>query len=124
MANTSLPVGFSNDPYLAGSLTYDTIIGMQQSVIACVKHFVGYEQETERNPPLLIRGSLNQSVSSNIDDQTMHELYMWPFQDALRAGAGSVMVSLHLSARVIVNAVADPRVLCVPQTESNRFSLL
>jgi len=32
-------------------------------------------------------------VSSNIDDRTMHELYLWPFQDAIRVGAGSVMCS-------------------------------
>ncbi|KAK5132873.1 hypothetical protein LTR08_008589 [Meristemomyces frigidus] len=87
--------GFSNDPYLAGSLAYETIMGLQESVIACVKHLIGNEQETERNTPLLIPGSLNQSASSNIDDKTIHELYLWPFQDALRAGAGAVMCSYN-----------------------------
>ncbi|KAF2876069.1 beta-glucosidase M [Massariosphaeria phaeospora] len=83
--------GFSNDPYLSGSLAYETVQGLQENVIACVKHFIGNEQETERNPPLLRRGALNQSSSSNIDDKAMHELYMWPFQDAVRAGAGAIM---------------------------------
>lgn len=73
---------------------------MQESVIACVKHFIGNEQETNRNPyfqgflaPLGI--NLNNSVSSNIDDRTMHELYLWPFYDAVRSGAGSVMASYN-----------------------------
>ena len=25
----------------------------------------------------------------------MHELYLWPFQDAVRAGAGAIMVRNH-----------------------------
>jgi len=59
--------------------------------MSCIKHFLGNEQETNRIPPALIRGALNQSLSSNIDPKTEHELYVWPFQDAIRAGAASVM---------------------------------
>ncbi|KAG7806207.1 hypothetical protein KL921_004935 [Ogataea angusta] len=88
--------GFSNDPYLSGALTGETIRGLQESVIACVKHLVAYEQEASRNPQFgLIEGTHNQSISSNVDDKTMHELYMWPFQDAIKAGAGSVMCSYN-----------------------------
>jgi beta-glucosidase len=88
--------GFSNDPYLAGSLTRQAISGIQKHAIACAKHFVANEQETHRNPPLLFTsGSLEQAVSSNIDDKTMHELYAWPFQDAVHAGAGAVMCSYN-----------------------------
>lgn len=83
--------GFSNDPYLSGSLTYDTIQGLQRSVIACIKHYIGYEQETNRIAPALLEGAYNVSVSSNLDDKTLHELYLWPFQEAVRAGAGAVM---------------------------------
>lgn len=36
--------GFSNDPYLAGALVDPTVQGMQQSVVACVKHFIANEQ--------------------------------------------------------------------------------
>lgn len=36
------------------------------------QHFLGYEQETNRNP----EGNIS-SVSSNIDDKTIHELYLW-----------------------------------------------
>lgn len=35
--------------------------------------------------------NITESGSSNIDDVTMHELYLWPFADAVRAGVGSVM---------------------------------
>jgi len=34
---------------------------------------------------------ITSSTSSNIDDKTMHEMYLWPFQDAIHVGAGSVM---------------------------------
>ncbi|KAL8383645.1 hypothetical protein RB595_010714 [Gaeumannomyces hyphopodioides] len=47
-----------------------------------LKHIVGNEQETSRKPPRYLGHNHNQSVSSNIDDRTMHELYLWPFADA------------------------------------------
>ncbi|OBT72903.1 hypothetical protein VF21_07796 [Pseudogymnoascus sp. 05NY08] len=103
--------GFSNDPYLSGSLVHDTIKGIQNAgVIASVKHFIGNEQEVNRNPitstasggigggglsssnPANISQTI-ESVSSNIDDKTMHELYLWPFADAVHAGSASVMCS-------------------------------
>lgn len=88
--------GASNDPYLSGVLTAEIVIGLQENVIACTKHLVGNEQETNRLPTSLsIPGAANQSVSSNIDDKTMHELYLWPFQDAVRAGSGSIMASYN-----------------------------
>lgn len=37
--------------------------------------------------------NITESLSSNIDDKTMHELYMWPFQDAVRVGVGAIMCS-------------------------------
>ncbi|PSR80969.1 beta-glucosidase M [Coniella lustricola] len=83
--------GFSNDPYLCGALAYETVQGSQSvGVITSVKHFVAYEQETYRNPV----GNVS-SVSSNLDDKTMHELYLWPFQDAVHAGTGNIMCSYN-----------------------------
>lgn len=61
-----------------------------QRLKLCAQHFIGNEQETNRNP---IRDI--ESVSSNIDDQTLHELYLWPFQDAIRAGSGNIMCSYN-----------------------------
>jgi len=33
----------------------------------------------------------NQTIDSIIDDATTHELYVWPFAEAIRAGSASVM---------------------------------
>lgn len=77
--------GFSVDPYLCGILNADTVIGVQENAIVSAKHYIGNEQETNRNPTSTTG---NASVSSNIDDRTMHELYLWPFQDVVKAGAG------------------------------------
>jgi beta-glucosidase len=87
--------GFSPDPYLTGVAMEETITGMQSNGLqATAKHWVGNEQETQRNPSYEggIGGTIVQeSVSSNLDDRTMHELYMWPFANAVRAGVASVM---------------------------------
>ncbi|KAJ8129033.1 hypothetical protein O1611_g4598 [Lasiodiplodia mahajangana] len=84
--------GFSVDPYLCGALAAQTVEGIQsQGVITSTKHFIGNEQESYRNPT---QGNV-ESVSANIDDKTMHELYLWPFQDAVHAGTGNVMCSYN-----------------------------
>ncbi|KAK3944102.1 putative glycoside hydrolase [Diplogelasinospora grovesii] len=86
--------GFSIDPYLSGALVYETVTAVQsEGVITSTKHFIGNEQETNRNPGT--NGVNPQSVSSNIDDQTIHELYLWPFQDAVHAGSGNIMCSYN-----------------------------
>jgi beta-glucosidase len=86
--------GFGSDPYLNGILGAQSVIGLQKSVIASIKHFVAYEQETNRNPIRTDDGVIH-STSANLDDKTMHELYVWPFQDLIYAGAGSVMCSYN-----------------------------
>ncbi|KAK4127329.1 glycoside hydrolase family 3 protein [Parathielavia appendiculata] len=81
--------GFSSDPYLSGALVYETVTAIQAAgVITSTKHYIANEQETHRNPS----GEI-QSVSSNVDDRTMHEFYLWPFQDAVHAGTGNIMCS-------------------------------
>jgi beta-glucosidase len=71
------------------------VLGLQKSVIASIKHFVAYEQETNRNPITNGHDGVVHSTSANLDDKTMHELYVWPFQDLIYAGAGSVMCSYN-----------------------------
>ncbi|CAD6564454.1 MAG: hypothetical protein ASARMPRED_004420 [Alectoria sarmentosa] len=74
--------GFSPDPALTGVLFAQTIQGIQSSgVIACAKHFIGNEQEHFREGAGY-GFNINDSVSANIDDVTMHELYLWPWADA------------------------------------------
>ncbi|PYH96652.1 putative beta-glucosidase M [Aspergillus ellipticus CBS 707.79] len=85
--------GFSNDPYLTGALVYETVQGVQESGVGVsTKHYIGNEQETNRNPET-VDGVGIASVSSNIDDKAIHELYLWPFQDAVRAGSVAIMCS-------------------------------
>lgn len=89
--------GFSSDPYLSGVAMEKTITGLQDAgVQACAKHWVGNEQETQRNPVYdrnVTTTKLKGAVSSNLDDRTMHELYMWPFANAVKAKAASFMCS-------------------------------
>lgn len=87
--------GFSPDPYLTGLLMADTVRGIQSSgVIACSKHYIMNEQEHFRQAQQAPFGNV-QAYSSNIDDVTMHETYLWPFADAIRAGTGSIMCSYN-----------------------------
>lgn len=86
--------GFSPDPVLSGIAVAETIKGIQSAgVMACTKHFIGNEQEHFRQgaPPAYLKAA----ISSNIDDTTMHELYLWPFADAVRAGTASIMCSYN-----------------------------
>lgn len=70
--------GFSPDPMLTGQMFAQTIQGIQsQHVIACGKHFIAYEQEHFRQPGNGFLYPVNNSLSSNLDDATMHELYLW-----------------------------------------------
>ena len=89
------PLGFSPDPWLTGVMMAETVRGIQsQGVVACSKHYIANEQEHFRQPAQP-GFSTNESLSSNIDDVTMHELYLWPFADAVRAGTGSIMCSYN-----------------------------
>ncbi|CAG8008627.1 unnamed protein product [Penicillium olsonii] len=77
--------GFSVDPYLSGVGMEETIQGMQDSgVQACAKHWLGNEQEHHR-----------ETMSSNVGDRATHELYLWPFMNAVKANVASVMCSYN-----------------------------
>lgn len=72
--------GFSPDPYLTGALIAPTIEGIQDAgVMACTKHLIGNEQEHFRQSTEAQGYGFNitESMSANIDDKTMHELYLW-----------------------------------------------
>jgi len=88
--------GFSPDPYLTGHATAETVRGIQDAgVIACSKHFILNEQEHFRQPGNFEDQGFVDAVSSNVDDKTLHELYLWPFADAVRAGTGAIMCSYN-----------------------------
>lgn len=88
--------GFSPDPYLTGIMFAESIKGIQSAgVMTSAKHFIGYEQEHFRQSKEAKDWGFNvtESGSANIDDVTLHEMYLWPFADGIRAGATSVMCS-------------------------------
>jgi beta-glucosidase len=65
---------FSEDPYLSGMIASAYIKGLQdKGVGACIKHFVANDQEYERF-----------SMSSEIDERTLREIYLEPFRIAIR----------------------------------------
>ncbi|KIM94749.1 carbohydrate-binding module family 6 protein [Oidiodendron maius Zn] len=77
--------GFSVDPYLQGIATALTVEGIQSSgVQAVTKHFIANEQETDRT-----------TISSNVDDRVLHELYLWPFADAVHSNTAGIMCSYN-----------------------------
>src|SRR5205085_7721767 len=77
---------YGEDPYLAGQTAVAGIVGVQsRHVIATVKHYMANNSETNRN-----------YESSNIDDRTMHEIYLPAFEAAVTQGhVGSVMCSYN-----------------------------
>jgi beta-glucosidase len=86
--------GFGADPYLQGVAGAETVKGIQsEGVMATIKHFIANEQEHFRQQ---WEWGLPHALSSNIDDRTLHELYAWPFGDAVKAGVASVMCSYNM----------------------------
>ncbi|KAF3013024.1 hypothetical protein G7054_g415 [Neopestalotiopsis clavispora] len=90
--------GFAADPYLTGVAMEESIKGFQDAgVQATAKHYIANEQETMRNPEYDSNATLTdvlyEAVSANLDDRTMHELYLWPFANAVRANVASIMCS-------------------------------
>lgn len=86
--------GFGADPYLQGVAGAVTVKGIQdQGVMATIKHYIGNEQEHFRQA---WAWGIPHAISSNIDDRTMHEIYAWPFLDAVKAGVASVMCAYNM----------------------------
>jgi beta-glucosidase len=63
-------------------------------VQACTKHYIGNKQEFKRNLSIA-DGITIHSISSNIDDKTMHETYLWPSANAVNAGTTSLICSYN-----------------------------
>jgi beta-glucosidase len=80
---------FREDPYLAGVMAVAQVNAVQaHGVQSVAKHFAANEQETGRN-----------TMDTIVDDRTMHELYMLPFEMAIQEhNLASVMCSYpHLN---------------------------
>src|SRR5437764_3404826 len=65
---------FSEDPYLSARLAVAYITGLQgEGVGASLKHYVCNDQETRRT-----------SISSQVSERALREIYLLPFQTAVR----------------------------------------
>src|SRR5256885_10346647 len=65
---------FSEDPYLSARLAVAYIHGLQQEGVgASIKHYVCNDQETRRT-----------SISSQVSERALREIYLLPFQTAVR----------------------------------------
>jgi beta-glucosidase len=73
---------FGEDPFLTAEMGVAEVKGIQsQHVMAQIKHFVGYDSN---------------GTSTFIDDQTLHEVYVAPFDAAIRkADVSSIMCSYN-----------------------------
>lgn len=73
-----------------------SVQGVQSvGVQAVSKHYIGNEQQTQASNSVSPSGETVEGISSNMDDRTFHELYLWPFTEAVRAGTASIMCAYN-----------------------------
>ena len=76
---------YSEDPLLSGRLAAGYVRGVQsEGVFATVKHFVGNDAEFERA-----------SISSVIDERSLRELYLVPFELAVSEGGALAIMTAY-----------------------------
>lgn len=86
----------SEDPLLTSRIAVGYIRGVQsQRVACCIKHFIANDTEFER-----------QTISSEVDEVTLRELYLVPFEAAVRSVEhGGAAVRAVMSAYNRINGV-------------------
>ncbi len=73
------------DPYLAARMAAADITAIQShGVASCVKHFAANNQETQRN-----------SIDVEMDDRTLHEIYLPAFKAAVTEGHAWCVMSAY-----------------------------
>ena len=76
---------YSEDPVLTGILATSYVKGVQsQKVAACVKHFIANDTEYQRH-----------TVSSNVDERTLREIYLLPFEMSIKEGNAKSVMSAY-----------------------------
>ena len=75
----------SEDPLLTGVLARAYVEGVQsQGIACCIKHFIGNDTEHERS-----------TISSEIDERTLREVYLLPFEMAVERNVRAVMTAYN-----------------------------
>lgn len=75
----------SEDPLLSGEMAAAWIAGVQsRGVAACPKHFVANDSETART-----------TVNCVVDERSLREIYLPPFERAVRSGAWALMAAYN-----------------------------
>ena len=73
---------YSEDPLLSGTLACGMIGGLKKQGVGCsLKHFAANNQET-----------LRMTISSELDERALHEIYLRPFEIAVRQAAPSTVM--------------------------------
>ena len=76
---------YSEDPFLVGKLATAYVKGVQsKKVSACLKHFIANDTEFERH-----------TSSSNVDERTLREVYLLPFEMAVKEGNSKSVMSAY-----------------------------
>ncbi|MFC8453291.1 glycoside hydrolase family 3 C-terminal domain-containing protein [Kitasatospora sp. NPDC057223] len=92
---------FSEDPLLTGRIGAAYITGVQSGgVAATAKHYVANDSETERL-----------TLDAQVDERTLREVYLAPFEAAVEAGVWAVMSAYN---RVNGEAMSESPLLAEP----------
>lgn len=76
---------YSEDPELTAALAVAYVLGLQsRGVAATVKHFAGNESEIERT-----------TINSQIDERALREVYLRPFEAAVKEGGTWAVMSSY-----------------------------
>lgn len=76
--------GFATDPYLNGIVMGQAVEGTNGAgIVTTGRHFLFNEQETNRSSTI--------RYSSNVNDKTTREVYLWPFADAVKSGSKFIL---------------------------------
>lgn len=74
---------FGEDPYLTSAMVVPFVRAVQAGgVMPVVKHFAGNDQEYDRY-----------DVSTEVDNRTLHEIYLLPFEAAVKEGGVKAVMS-------------------------------